>query len=124
MSDAGMQNSIFEERILENNNLLLDLFDQMKKYLPEETMSVIVNTFYAARYAVDTELISALRNAMGYLYASGVNDQTRITHFLVTAIIDSMNNILNCEKCTLDIVLLEKARHSKDSVVVPKESEE
>lgn len=119
MTDTAKQIALFEDRIQENNAILVDLVDHMKKYLPEETMTTTVESLFVVRYAMDMELILALRNSLGYLYAGKVNNERRIVQLLLGALNDSMTRIMDYDRYTIEMALIEKAKRSKEYATVP-----
>lgn len=111
----------FEERIAENNTIILDLEEQLQDVLPEETLSATMDAFYAVRYALDLELILALRNTAGYLLAAEITDTDRIKEVLISAIGDSMKRIKKYRTRELEDQLLENARSSKSKIILIKD---
>jgi len=112
----------FEERNEENNALIQELEDQLVGILPEGVIAPAMAVFYAVRYALDLELILALRNSAGYLMAAKVVNENRIKQILLAAIGDSIENIQKYRTEDLDTVLLERAKNSKSKIVLLKEA--
>ena len=110
----------FKERSAENNAIIADLEEQLIDVLPEDVIAPTMDAFYAIRYALDLELILALRNSAGYLLASRVTDENRIKQILVGAIGDSITNIQRYRTDELDTLLLARAKSSKSKIVLLK----
>ena len=114
----------FEGRSAEYNATPADLEEQLIEILPEDVLDPAMDDFYVIRYALDLELILALRNTDGYLFALRLTDENQKIQIFGDAIGASFQNIHGDRTDALDILLLERAKRSKSKVVLLKEVQE